>query len=261
VTAWSVLLAFDLDGTLVGDTGDAPHIYHALCQRPSGVRLAYVTGRTHVSARRLLAEAKLPQPDVLATGLGTEIRWGPEGKLDRAWHRYVSQGYTTRRVRRALAACTALVPQPAEANHRLKSSYWIVSPPVDATADLARRVLRREGLRVHLVASSGRDLDVVPVRAGKGQALRWIARRLGVTRPHILACGDSCNDLDMLRIAAMPVAVGNAEPMLVRQLPSHAYLARASEAEGAWEGLEHWLGSRLWLPRRPAPDTRTAADG
>ncbi|MEB3222265.1 MAG: HAD family hydrolase [Candidatus Sericytochromatia bacterium] len=246
------LVAFDLDGTLVGGAV-APELQQALEARSPDTALAYVTGRTYPSAAELVKTEGLPWPDAWATGLGAEVRWGPSAWVDRAWRRRVGRHFSAGRVKRLLARSPGLALQPPEALHRFKVSCW-VSPdaPEPLVASLSER-LRHSQIRARLVLSSRRDLDVIPVAAGKGLALRWIASQLGVPAAATFACGDSCNDLDMLLAAGMAAVVSNAEPALSAQLPPEVYRASAPCASGALEGLTHWLGPRFGLAT-PGPD-------
>ncbi|MEB3328217.1 MAG: HAD family hydrolase [Candidatus Sericytochromatia bacterium] len=246
VPAARLLVAFDLDGTLVGGPA-APALQQFLEGRPADTALAYVTGRTYPSAAGLVRAEGLPWPDVWATGLGSEVRWGPAAWVDRAWRRRVGRHFSSGRVRRLLAESPGLALQPPEALHRFKVSCWV--PQANPEHHLARvsASLRRSRIRARLVLSSSRDLDVIPAAAGKGRALEWIASRLGVKSAATFACGDSCNDLDMLLAAGMAAVVSNAEPALAAQLPPDVYRASAPCAVGALEGLSYWLGADLEL--------------
>jgi hydroxymethylpyrimidine pyrophosphatase-like HAD family hydrolase len=55
---------------------------------------------------------------------------------------------------------------------------------------------------------------VVHGAADKGNALLFLARRLGLHRRSIAACGDGDGDITMLRAAALAIAVGDAPPEL-----------------------------------------------
>lgn len=54
-------------------------------------------------------------------------------------------------------------------------------------------------------------LEVLPLNAGKGEALKEIAEHfLGITREEVMAFGDSMNDESMIRYAGLSVAMKNS---------------------------------------------------
>ena len=57
-------------------------------------------------------------------------------------------------------------------------------------------------------------LEVTSVKAGKGNCLVALAKRLGIPIEETVAVGDNLNDLSMIRAAGLGVAVGNAVPAL-----------------------------------------------
>lgn len=81
---------------------------------------------------------------------------------------------------------------------------------LDAAERLIRPVLKGVGLS-HTMPYF---LELVPPGVNKGSALRWLARRLGVERDELMACGDGGNDLELLRAAGVGVAMANARQPL-----------------------------------------------
>ena len=57
----------------------------------------------------------------------------------------------------------------------------------------------------------------MPAGINKGVALRELTRVMGITMEEVMAVGDSDNDSDMLKIAGMPVVMGNGDDA-VKQL-------------------------------------------
>lgn len=86
-------------------------------------------------------------------------------------------------------------------------------------------------------------VDITHRDANKGAAALLIARSLGIDPAEMACIGDMANDIPMLDVAGLPIAMGNA-PDSVRQ---HAQATVASnEADGWAEAVEH-----LILPRAP----------
>lgn len=79
------------------------------------------------------------------------------------------------------------------------------------TRDAARAAVTG-ACRVEATSSLGCNLELNAPGVTKGQALLTLAEQLGFTRDQVMACGDSDNDLAMLRAAGLGVAMGNAEP-------------------------------------------------
>ena len=48
----------------------------------------------------------------------------------------------------------------------------------------------------------------------KGRGLEWLAHHLGCTLANVIAIGDSENDLTMLQMAGLGVAMANSEPCI-----------------------------------------------
>ena len=96
------------------------------------------------------------------------------------------------------------------------------------------------GLRAKVVYSAGQFLDLLPIRSGKGEAVRYVAAKEDVAAENVITCGDTGNDLDMMRpeLGFRSIAVGNATPELKDFRPEHVFHARAEYAAGIREGLE-----------------------
>jgi hydroxymethylpyrimidine pyrophosphatase-like HAD family hydrolase len=80
--------------------------------------------------------------------------------------------------------------------------------------------------------------DFVQPGVGKGVALAALAAHLGLEMSQTLAIGDSLNDLDMLKVAGLSVAMGNATPELKKV--SHAIVGSNNE-DGVAEAIERFV--------------------
>ena len=53
-------------------------------------------------------------------------------------------------------------------------------------------------------------IETMPLGVGKDASLEILLRAKGLTPANLMACGDGWNDLPMIRLAGMGVAMGNA---------------------------------------------------
>jgi sucrose phosphatase-like protein len=240
------LLASDLDGTLVGDPPALAHLNRALSRLRPQLSLAYVTGRSLSSTLTLIAEAGLLEPDVIVSGVGTGIHWAPYWRVDEEWQRRLKGAWSVERIRAVAAFFPDLEAQPPEGQGPFKCSYFLSGPCAAEILSMLKATLRRHRLSTRLVYSSRRDLDIVPLHGGKGNAVRHVAEKLRIPLHSVVCCGDSGNDADMLGMGGGAVVVANAQPELGDQAIPRGYFARAGHAAGVHEGLIHygWLTSR-----------------
>ena len=54
------------------------------------------------------------------------------------------------------------------------------------------------------------NIEISDSAATKGDAMMWLAERLGIDREQIVTFGDSENDITMIKMAGTGVAMGNA---------------------------------------------------
>jgi len=87
-----------------------------------------------------------------------------------------------------------------------------VSDDEDALRDLAERAKAAFGNRATIAQSQSYYLDVTATAANKGDGVRRLADALDVPLAAVCAIGDQANDLPMLALAGLSVAMGNAPP-------------------------------------------------
>jgi sucrose-6F-phosphate phosphohydrolase len=238
----SLLLVTDLDNTLVGDDAGTSKLNQWLSRAQAPVYLAYSTGRSYDSARRLMAERALLEPDYWITAVGTEIY--SQKSLDPTWAGQLSEDWDLEAVSDMAARFKALERQPEPDQGRWKVSFYLDNLADAPILEELQGKLTDAGLAAQVIFSGSRDVDIVPDAGNKGNATTYLRRQLGMKPDETLVCGDSGNDISLYQQQERGVIVGNALPELLswyqQQGQSHHYLARTNYAWGILEGLKHF---------------------
>ena len=129
--------------------------------------------------------------------------------------------------------------QEEETQRPFKISYDM-APGKDLLAAIHNRLLENK-CRYNLIYSHNKYLDILPYRASKGKALRYLSYKWGIPLSNFLVCGDSGNDEEMLRGEPKAVVVGNYSPELqnLKKLRK-IYFAEQKTAGGILEGIDHY---------------------
>lgn len=244
------LLISDIDGTLLA-AGRTEGCCGALAARlrDAGAGLVLATGRDlplTLDACAVLDEAGLPTPAALICSVGSEIYLGAGREPDHDWARHIAVDWDRDAVRTALVAVPGLASQDDTGQGPYKVSYVVTDEQLAAWRQVtsnAALALETAGLRVRVIASAGRFLDVLPSRASKGAAALWLIERAGIDHAAVVVAGDSGNDREMLTAVhdAGPlkaVIVGNHDPELADLAGRrHVHVAELTTCAGVLEGL------------------------
>uniref|UniRef100_B8HKQ6 sucrose-phosphate phosphatase n=1 Tax=Cyanothece sp. (strain PCC 7425 / ATCC 29141) TaxID=395961 RepID=B8HKQ6_CYAP4 len=244
------LLITDLDNTLVGDDRATQTLNQQLQSRRSQFCLVYSTGRSLASTQELMAERQLLTPDFLITGVGTAIyRWesdfgSAQLSLDVHWADRLSEGWQRGAISALAQQFEALIPQPAGEQNPWKLSFWLDSPEAEAIVLALQTALAQQGHPAQVVFSSGRDVDILPELANKGNATAYLQKTVEIESAATIVCGDSGNDISLFEQANWGIIVQNAQPEMLQWYNtcgrSGHYLARSPYAWGILEGLNYF---------------------
>jgi len=233
------LLITDVDNTLVGDEPSLARLLDILAENSSRIAWGVSTGRNLNRTLGALAEFGVPMPDFIIAAVGTEIFYGPELIPDRGWQQHLTYQWKPEKVGGVLSGLSFLYPQDDEDQSRFKISYLMEDDP----ELLARvhQVLQENRLRYNLEFSNGQFLDILPYRASKGKAVRYLNYKWDFALNRIMVCGDSGNDAEMLRGDTCGLVVGNYSSELesMRGLRRLRF-SREEYAAGIIDGLFHY---------------------
>jgi sucrose-6F-phosphate phosphohydrolase len=242
------LLVTDLDGTLLGDECALEQFSGWYDEARDRFRLVYSSGRFLESICLSIDVGRLPEPDAIIGGVGTEIFDVPARRRLIGWPP-ITYGWNPYIVRATCGLYDQLEEQPQHLVSYYKVSYYGRKLDEEFLAALAEQ-LAAAGQEVKIVYSSQRDLDVLPACTSKGAAAAFLAARWRVERERVIVAGDSGNDADMFCQGFRGIVVGNAQPELKSLRAPGVYQASARYAAGVIEGLRHWLREPAETPAR-----------
>jgi len=247
------LIVCDIDDTLVGDRGALTRLLDLIQRARQRVGFVVATGRSVALANDILQREGILRPDMLITSVGTEIHEGPYLDPAAGWTHHIGYRWDRDGVVKALSDVPGLKLQGPEGQRSCKVSYYVdghsAAPDAADPAQEGGRIIQREverrlrdaGIRFNTIFSHGQYLDVLPLRASKGKAIRYLADKWEIPVGRVLVAGDSGNDEEMLRGNTLGVVVGNhsAELEVLRGQP-RIYFASGHYAAGILEGIAHY---------------------
>ena len=260
------LVAFDVDGTLVGrDLKISPRVRDAVARmRDAGVAGCLVTGRMYRSTLPFVRELHFDAPVICYQGAAIidpttddvldhialsnevvrELIAGAEAqRLHLQLYRNDEYYCETRNKYSELYASLAMtepviVPSLREAFAYSPATKAVIVAEAAVAERYAKTLSEQMDGRAYVTRSLPEFVEVLDPAVDKGAALRFVASRLGIPMDETLAIGDSWNDAPLLRAAGFGVAMGSAPPEL-REIADAAVGDLA--ADGVAEALEAYV--------------------
>lgn len=233
----------DIDQTLIGDADAVEEFLEFLDNAGDSFSFGIATAHKLEQALELLEQWNVPLPEVLITSVGTEIHYGSDLK-DTGWEKHINYRWEPEALKDALSTIDGIELQDEKYQDKFKISYILDKEMVDKK--ILRRskfvkCLREKHLLANVIMTYNQYLDLLPIRASKGLAVRYLANRWGLPMTQFLVAGDSGNDEDMLKGDALGVIVGNYCRNLDKlKGKPRIYFAKAHYAKGILEGINHF---------------------
>ena len=235
------LIVTDIDNTLLGDDNYTKDFSELLKNKHEKVRFAVATGRTVDSALSVLKENDIPHPDVIISSVGSEIYYNHEGKLVPAqgWRAHISFQWDRSKIKNILSKFDFLSYQEENTQRDFKVSYY--TEDIEENIEIVREELISNRIKANVIFSHGQFLDIIPFRASKGKAIRYLAYRWNILYENILVAGDSGNDEEMLKGELLGVVVGIYSKELEELKGSkRIYFSDIQYAGGIIDGIKHY---------------------
>jgi sucrose-phosphate synthase len=230
----------NIDNTLVGDSNEhLSELLTLLEENREHIGFGLATGRTIESAKGFLEKHGIALPDVLVTSVGAEIYYGKNLHSGRGWETHISAKWNREKIVALLKDFPFLKYQKADVQRRFNISYEI-EPAKDRLAMIHERLLKNQ-CRYNLIYTQDRYVDILPYRASKGKAIRYLSYKWEIPLKNFLVCGDSGNDEEMLRGEPRGVVVGNYSPELKKLKGIRGiYFANQNYSAGILEGIKRY---------------------
>jgi Cof subfamily protein (haloacid dehalogenase superfamily) len=243
-------LVLDIDGTLLDEQSlIRPRTLHAIARaKKAGVVVMLATGRSHWGTREVIDTLELESPAVVINGAGVYDR--REDRLIEHYalpEPMVANLLEYAERERLLTVVSAMDGQYARQPEGLETHILsdLRSLKIVSAEELPRRDVTRVTLfslthdssqslhddtrraagdypayythfplaaLAHFRASTAQVVDAQPDCRGKAEAFRVLMSRYRIAPERVVAVGDANNDLPMLRVAGLAVAMGNATP-------------------------------------------------
>lgn len=274
------LIAVDLDHTLLNSA-------HAISERneralraamEQGVKVILATGKTRRSALAVIEQLDLQTPGIFVQGLVIHNADGSirhQSALDPALARrvitfaedrgFVAVAYSGEQMMvRRLGAETDVLESYGEPTPLAVGPLQnilddtVINKLLIAKKGEPRRIkalrwqlsMQLEG--AHITQAGVPDmLEVLPSGTSKGAGLRALLKEMQIAPAHVMAVGDGENDIEMIQLAGIGVAVGNAADAL-KAAADH--VVASADADGVAEAIERFVLPPIVEPTAE-PDT------
>ncbi len=232
-----------IDNALFGDKQALKRLLSYLDKHAKHIGMGLATGRTLDSTLAFLKRYNLPTPDILVTSVGSEIHYAHQNQRiveDNAWRKNLDYRWEPKALRKAMRELPGVKLAHKDEQREHKISY-ILDPDKAPTVREIKRHLRHHDLHAKAILSQRTNLDLLPIRASKGLAIRYLSIKWGIPLDRILVIGDSGNDEEMLLGSTLGVVVANHSPELdkLRDKP-RIYFSETGFADGIIEGIEYY---------------------
>lgn len=240
LAALNHFIVVNIDNTLIGNSNKyLPELLNLLNKNRENIGFGVATGRTIESATDYLKKHGVHPPDVVISSVGSEIYYGKNLHYGKGWETHISAKWNRDKIVDLLKDFPFLTYQHKGTQKRFKISYEM-EPAKDRLAMIHECLLQNK-CRYTLVYSQEKFLDILPYRASKGKAIRYLSYKWEIPLKNFLVCGDSGNDEEMLRGEPLAAIVGNYSPELNSlKGRKNIYFAKREYAGGILEAIDRY---------------------
>ncbi|MGD2028446.1 MAG: HAD-IIB family hydrolase [Desulfobacterales bacterium] len=240
LAALNYFIIVNIDNTLIGNNNEhLAELLDLLKENRKYIGFGVATGRTIDSATHQLNKHGVHPPDVIVSSVGSEIYYGKDLHYGKGWESHISAKWNRDKIVGLLKDFKFLRYQNDGTQRPFKIGYEM-EPAKDRLPMIHERLLQNK-CRYTLVYSQDKYVDILPYRASKGKAIRYLSYKWEIPLKNFLACGDSGNDEEMLRGEPLAAVVGNYSPELNKlKGRKKIYFAEKEYAGGILEAINRY---------------------
>jgi sucrose-phosphate synthase len=246
LTKIKLLVICDLDGTLI----DGKHaegineLTEWFNAYKEVVAFGVASGRNKALTRQAFEYFNLPEPDVLICSAGTEIYYTEKCISDNGWESHIDFHWNRKEIQNVLSGYPKIKLQEEDAQWKFKLSYYVDDNFNDDDMANIHKILDDHKLKTKILLTENRCLDVLPLRASKGSAIRYLSNKWNISLNNIITAGNSGNDIDMLKGKAKGIVVSNYSPEMEELKKSKSiYFSPFPLSKGVLDGIEYHINS------------------
>lgn len=234
----------DLDGTLIegNNVEGLKELKQWISDHKEEVVFGIASGRNREITEHAFARYDLPTPDVLICSAGSEIYYTDKFIPDNGWESHIDYQWKRNELEKELKKFPGIRLQEAAAQWPFKLSYYVDDAfSEDDMANLYKFLDDRK-LRAKLLLTDNKYLDLLPFRASKGNAVRYLSYKWKVPLEHFITAGNSGNDRDMLIGKTKGIVVANYSSELEELRDNKfIYFTKHPLSKGVLEGIHFYL--------------------
>ncbi len=235
------LIISDIDYTLLGDDNALIQFNQTLNKISDKIGFGVATGRNIELAFKVIKEKDITMPDLFITSVGAEIYYNHKGELiySTGWDAHISHLWQKDKIVKILSPFDFLQYQEEENQRKFKLSYYLQNNPNHLNT--IKETLQKNKMKCNVIYSHDQFLDILPYRASKGRAIRYLAYRWNIPFENILVAGDSGNDIEMLEGDLLGVVVANYSKELEElKGKRRIYFSSKKFAAGILDGINYY---------------------
>ena len=241
-----LLVICDLDGTLVdgADSSGLKELKDWITRHRPVVAFGVASGRNKELTLQAFQDYDLPAPDILICSAGTEIYYTDKCIPDNGWRSYIDFQWDKEEIQNELSKYPKIRLQEQDAQWQFKLSYYADKDFNDDDMANLHKILDDRKLKSKILITENRYLDLLPLRASKGSAVRYISYKWKIPLDQIITAGNSGNDIDMVKGKTRGVVVGNYSPEMEGLKKSKSvYFSPFSLSKGVLDGVRFHISS------------------